>query len=37
MKKYQAPEMNQLSFVAEQEIAGLTVASSIHNDVELAW
>ena len=37
MKKYQAPEMNQLSFVAEQEIAGITLGSVIHNDVELAW
>lgn len=37
MKKYQAPEMNQLSFVAEQEIAGSTHGSNIHNDMELEW
>ena len=37
MKKYQAPEINQISFVAEQEIAGITYSSNIHNDVELAW
>lgn len=37
MKKYQAPEINQISFVAEQEIAGITHSSNIHNDVELAW
>lgn len=37
MKKYQAPEMNQIAFVAEQEIAGVTLGSIIHNDVELEW
>ena len=37
MKKYQAPEINQISFVAEQEIAGITHSSKIHNDVELEW
>ena len=39
MKKYQAPEMNQISFVAEQDIAtvAVTIGSLIHNDVELAW
>ena len=37
MKKYQAPEINQISFVAEQEIAGITHGSNIHNDVELEW
>lgn len=37
MKQYQAPEIHQLTFVAEQEIAGITLGSIIHNDVELAW
>ena len=37
MKNYQAPELNVLTFVAEQAVAAPLDGSKLFNDGELEW
>ena len=37
MKKYIAPEMKALAFVAEEAISAALEGSTVYNDAELEW
>lgn len=37
MKKYVAPELKALAFVAEEAVAGELTGSKLYNDGELEW
>ena len=37
MKKYTAPEMNQITYIAEEAISNTLEGSNTFNDGELEW